>query len=98
MWSSLSMLSRSATVARMAAGHPVVGDDAEVDRVGRVPDQDLGPLLRGPAVHRLVLPEAGEPGGLGPDGLVEDAVHPHLDASIRGISAVGEPLPSTARP
>ena len=75
-WSSLSMLSRSATVARMAAGTPVVGDDAEVNRVRRVPDQHLGPLLRGPAVHRLVLPEAGEPGGLGPDRLVEHAVDP----------------------
>ena len=59
-------------------GDAVVGDDAEVDRVGGVPDEDLGPLLRGAAVHRLVLPEAGEAGGLGPGGLVEDAVHPDL--------------------
>ena len=55
----------------------VVGDDAEVDRVRRVPHQDLGLLLGGPAVHRLVLPEAGEPGGLGPGGLVEHAVDLH---------------------
>ena len=55
---------------------PVVGDDAEVDRVGRIPHQDLGLLLRGAAVHRLVLPEAGEPRGLGPHRLVEHAVDP----------------------
>ena len=62
-------------------GVPIVGDDPEVDRIRRVPDQHLGLLLRGPAIHRLVLPEAGEPGGLGPDRLVQLAVD--LDRSLQ---------------
>ena len=31
---------------------------------GAVPDQHLGLLLRGAAIHWLILPEAGQPGGL----------------------------------
>ena len=67
-------------------GIAVVGDDAEVDRVRRIPHQDLGLLLGGPAVHRLVLPEAGQPGGLGPGGLVQ---LPSI--SDRGFPAAGSP-------
>ena len=67
-------------------------DDAEVDGVGCVPDQDLGFFLGGPPVHRLILPEAGEPGGLGPGGLVELAVD--LDRRLQpGNLCCRRPLP-----
>ena len=57
------------------AGLAVMGHDAEVDGGRAVPDQHVGPLLRRPAVHRLVLGKAAESGGLGPGGLVEAAIH-----------------------
>ena len=49
--------------------------DAEENRGGRVPDEHRGLVLRGPAVGRRVLGEAGEARGLLPDRLVEMAVH-----------------------
>ena len=45
-------------------GLAVGGDDAEVDRLRRVPDQHFGLFLGRPAVHRLLLPEPAEPRGL----------------------------------
>ena len=82
----------------MAAGFRSCGDDAEIDGVRRVPDQDLGLLLGRAAIHRLILPEAGEPGGGGPDRLVELAVD--LDGALqpgnlRGWRALP---PATAAP
>ena len=76
---------------------PVVGHDAEVDRVRRVPDQDLGLLLGGPAVHRLVLPEAAEPGGLGPGGLVEHAVDLRRRLRAAALARWASPSPRQQR-
>jgi hypothetical protein len=56
----------------------LVGAHAEVDRGGRVPDEDLCGVGGGDAVLRRELREAGEEGGLLPDGLVELAVHHDL--------------------
>ena len=49
----------------------IVGDDPEVDRVRRIPDQNLGLLLGRAAVDRLILPKSVETCGPGPDLLVE---------------------------
>ena len=51
-----------------------MGDYAEVDCVRRIPGQHLGLLLREAPVHRLILLEAREPSGLGPDRLVQAAI------------------------
>ncbi len=58
----------------MLPGSVLVGDDTEVNGVRGVPDQHVGAFLGGPAVDRLVLMEVGEPGGLGPDRLVQVTV------------------------
>ena len=46
-----------------------------MDGVGGVPDQDLGVVVGGEPVDRLVLREAGQNRRVRPGGLVEDAVH-----------------------
>src|SRR5439155_446223 len=61
--------------ARRGAAVALERPDAEIDRGGRVPDQDLRGVRRGHAVVGGVLREAGEERGPGPDGLVEPAVH-----------------------
>ena len=66
----------------------VVRDDAEVDRVRRVPDQHLGALLGRPAVDRLVLVEAIEDGRLPPDRLVQLAVHLDRGFNARHVGGV----------
>ena len=85
------MLSRLARVARTTSPCSLAGADAEPDRVGRVPDQHLGRLLRGAAVHRLVLGKTGEPRGAPPDVLVEPAVNDGrgLDARNCHVEALG---------
>jgi len=55
------------------------GANAEVDRGGRVPDEDVGGVGRGALVGRLVLREAGEERRPAPGGLVE----PPIDGGIR---------------
>ena len=50
------------------------GADAEVDRVGRVPDEHLGGIRGGTRVRRAVLGEAGQDRGLPPHRLVQAAV------------------------
>ena len=62
----------------------VVRHNAEVDRIRRVPNEDLGFFLRGAAVHGLVLPEAGQTRSRRPDRLVKFAVDLAV-ASKRGI-------------
>ena len=52
----------------------LVGADAEIDRVGRVPDEHLGGIRGGARVGGAVLGEAGEHGGPLPHRLVEAAV------------------------
>ncbi len=68
-------------------GLAVVGEDAEVDGVGRVPDEHLGPLHGRAAVRRFELREAGEPHGLGPGGFIQHAVDDGrgLDARDRDL-------------
>jgi len=65
--------------------------DAEVDRVGRVPDQHLGRILGGAAVGGKVLRESGEPRRLAPDRLVQLAIHPdgRLDAWDGDVELAG---------
>src|SRR5919108_844728 len=55
-------------------------DDAEVNRLWRVPDQDFGLLLGWPTIDRLILPESSKPGGPGPDRLIQLAVY--LDSGL----------------
>src|SRR5206468_3783900 len=57
----------------------------EVDRVGCVEDEDLGRILRRPAVDGAVLAESGEQRRLAPGVLVE---HP-VDAHRRRLDAGG---------
>ena len=70
----------------------LVGADSEVDRIGRVPDQHLGRICRGPPVHGAILRESDEPRSAQPDRLVEHAVHGHarLDAGDRDGELSGE--------
>jgi hypothetical protein len=49
----------------------IVGNDAEVNSLRRIPDEDLGFFLRATAIHRLILPEAREPSSLRPDRFIE---------------------------
>jgi hypothetical protein len=67
--------------------------DAEVDRLGRVPDEDLGGVGGGSAVDRRVEGESGESRCLAPGGLVEATVDDDLglDARWRDVD-----LPVTA--
>lgn len=70
---------------------PVVGDDAEVDRIRRVPDQHLGLLLGRSTVDGLVLPEPGEAGRLRPRWFIEIPVDldGHFQAgNLRGWRAL----------
>jgi hypothetical protein len=46
----------------------------EVDRVGRVPHQNLGGLVGRTTIDRLILRKTGEPSGSAPYGLVEVAI------------------------
>src|SRR5205807_4720497 len=57
--------------------------NAEVDRVGRVPDQYLGRILGGAPVHGAVLRESREAGGPAPHGLVQHAVDCRLGLEAR---------------
>jgi len=52
----------------------LVRADAEVDRVGRVPDQHLGGIGGGHAVVRGVLRETGQDGGMRPDRVRQIAI------------------------
>ncbi|OFW20911.1 MAG: hypothetical protein A3G21_20470 [Acidobacteria bacterium RIFCSPLOWO2_12_FULL_66_21] len=63
----------------------IVGDDPEVDRVGRAPHEHVGPLFRRPAIRRLVLREPTEPGRFLPWRLVQRAIdlYGRLDARNR---------------
>ena len=54
------------------------GADAEVDRVGRVPHEDLGRIGGGTSVHGGVFGESVQHCGLAPDGLAEHAVDRHV--------------------
>ena len=51
--------------------------DPEMNRVGRVPDENFGRVFRGASVHRLELRESRESGSQGPHRLVEPPVHIH---------------------
>src|SRR4030095_13738295 len=72
-----------------SAGLALIGDYAEVNRVGRVPHQHDRSFLGGPAVDWLVLMEIGESGGLGPNRLVQLPVDGDgsLEAGRRGKKA-----------
>jgi hypothetical protein len=61
----------------------LVGPDPEMDGGGRVPDQDLGRIGRGHAVHRRELGEAGEHRGVAPGILGEPSVHLDLGLESR---------------
>ena len=52
----------------------LVGPDAKVDGVWRVPDQDFRVVVRREPVHGFVLREAGEHGGIGPRGFVQSSI------------------------
>jgi len=69
----------------------LAGPDPEPDGVGCVPDADLGGLLGRPAVHRLILREAGQDRRLGPDVLVQPAVGngPGVDSGDRHADVAG---------
>ena len=73
----------------------LVGPDAEVDRIGCVPHERDRRVRRGAAVDGAVLGEAGEPRGLPPDGLAQDAVDDdrrletrRADAELAGAAVV----------
>jgi hypothetical protein len=80
--------------ARRAMG--LEGADAEVDRGGRVPDEDLGGVLARHAVLRRELREAGEQRGVRPLRLIEPPIEGEtglveawrLDADLAGATAV----------
>ena len=61
------------------------GANAEVDRVGRIPDEDFGGVGRRLMVDGLIDREAGEQRRAAPDGFVEDAV----DLRVGGDSRDG---------
>ena len=62
-----------------AAGRGM-GAHAEIDRAGRIPNQDLRLVTRGTPVIRRVLGESGQSGRLQPHGLGQASVH--LDGGI----------------
>ena len=69
-----------------------MSDDAEVNCVRCVPYEDFGLLFGGTAVDRLILPKAGEPGGLLPGRLVQRTVD--LDRQLQpGNGRGGRALP-----
>ena len=71
------------------AGLALVRDDAEVNGIGGVPHQHDRFFFGGAAVDWLVLMEIGEPGGLGPNRLVQLPVDGDgsLEAGRRSIKA-----------
>ena len=85
--SSLAIWSRVASVACTAPVR-VEGANADVQRGGGVPDQDLGGIGRGNAVDRRELGKPGQDGGRLPLGFVEPAIDPTAAARRGGVTAV----------
>ena len=72
-------------IAERRADRPGLGEgaNAEVDRLGRVPDEDLGGVGCWPTVDWRVEREAGETRRLAPDGFVEPAIDDDLRLDAR---------------
>ena len=66
----------------------------EVDRIGRVPDQDFGWLLRWPTIDRLILRESSEARCSIPHLIIEIAVDVRCRVDSRDIDmdAIGAPV------